>query len=87
MSLLVPGVVFGGFRKVLGQFSFASDWTLQAKAALRVIKDGGRVRRGHLVFGADAPLRRKMISVRCLKRASLQQRYRMDRDLWGSMPA
>ena len=41
MSLLVPGVVFGGFRKVLGQFSFATDWTLQAKAALRVIKDGG----------------------------------------------
>ena len=32
---------FGGFRKVLGQFSFASDWTLQAKAAPRVIKDGG----------------------------------------------
>ena len=86
MSLLVPGVVFGGFRKVLGQFSFASDWTLQAKAALRVIKDGGSAE-GHLVFGADAPLRRKKISVRCLKRASLQQRYRMDRDLWGSMPA
>ena len=41
VSLLVPGVVFGGFRKVLGQFSFATDWTLQAKAALRVIKDGG----------------------------------------------
>ena len=41
MSLLVLGMVFGGIRKVLGQFSFASGWTLQAKAALRVIKDGG----------------------------------------------
>ncbi|CAE7306592.1 unnamed protein product [Symbiodinium sp. CCMP2592] len=39
-------MVFGGIRKVLGQFSFASGWTLQAKAALRVIED--RVREQEL---------------------------------------
>ena len=47
MSLLVLGVVFGGIREVLGQFSFASGWTLQAKAALSFIEDGGS-RRGIL---------------------------------------
>ena len=87
MSLLVLGVVFGGIREVLGQFSFASGWTLQAKAALRFIEDGGRVRRGNLVFGVHAPLRRKKISVSRLKCASPQQKYRTDRGLWGSLPA
>ncbi|CAE7780900.1 unnamed protein product, partial [Symbiodinium microadriaticum] len=66
VSLLVPGVVFGGFRKVLGQFSFASDWTLQAKAALRVIKEedlgplsqarvpAAKVQDGQRLVGIDA---------------------------------